>query len=149
MTIKQSYVHRFMAMTVPCEATLIASEAAELARDIETNTRRLEEKFNFYSDTSMLTKTINQRSGKRVVIDTETLDILTKVREYSIATQGTFDITVGTVKTLLQSNAKTREQVYQDAAPYMGLAAWDIEDNILIMHFPITQLDLGGLFCNG
>ena len=145
MSIKHAYVHRFMAMTVPCEVTLIASDAAKLARNIEANTRRLEAKFNFYSDTSMLTETINQRSGKRVVIDTETRDILVKVREYSIATQNIFDITVGTVKTLLQNSAKTREQVYQDAVPYMGLAAWDIEDNILIMHFPITQLDLGGV----
>ncbi|MCJ8350929.1 FAD:protein FMN transferase [Moritella sp.] len=145
MSIKHAYVHRFMAMTVPCEVTLIASDSATLARNIEANTRRLEAKFNFYSDTSMLTETINQRSGKRVVIDTETRDILVKVREYSIATQNIFDITVGTVKTLLQNSAKTREQVYQDAVPYMGLAAWDIEDNILIMHFPITQLDLGGV----
>jgi len=145
MNINQAYVHRFMAMTVPCELTLIASYAAQLALDIEANTRRLEAKFNFYADTSMLTKAINQRSGKRVVIDTETRDILAKVREYSITTQGIFDITVGTVKTLLQNSAKTREQIYQDAEPYMGLTAWDIEDNILIMHFPLTKLDLGGV----
>jgi len=145
MTIKTPYVHRFMAMTVPCEVTLIASNAAQLALDIEANTRRLEEKFNFYSDTSMLTKLINQRSGKRVVIDTETRDILLKVREYSALTQGIFDITVGTVKALLQNGTSTREQVYQAAAPYMGLAVWDIEDNTLILNYPITRLDLGGV----
>jgi len=145
MTTNQAYVHRFMAMTVPCEVTLFASNAAQLAQKIEANTHRLEGKFNFYSDSSLLTQTINRRSRKRIAIDSETKDILTKVREYSTATQGVFDITVGTVKHLLHNSAKTREQVYQDAVPYMGLAAWDIEDHSLVLHYPATKLDLGGV----
>ncbi|WP_017221557.1 FAD:protein FMN transferase [Moritella dasanensis] len=149
MTTNQAYTHHFMAMTVPCEVTLItidaASNAAQLALDIEANTKRLEAKFNFYSDTSMLTTLINQREGKRVMVDAETRDILTKVRDYSALTQGIFDITVGTVKALLQRTTLTREQIYQDAAPYMGLSAWEIEDDYLLLHFPLTQLDLGGV----
>lgn len=145
MIIKQSYTHHFMAMTVPCEVTLIADNAAQLALDIEVNTKRLEDKFNFYSATSMLTTLINQRKGKRVIIDTETRDILTKVRDYSALTQGIFDITVGTVKAALSNSTSTREQIYQDAAPYMGLSVWEIEDDSLVLHYPLTQLDLGGV----
>ena len=145
MSTKQIYTHHFMAMTVPCEVTLIAPNAAQIALDIETNTKRLEEKFNFYAKTSMLTTVINKRSSKRISIDNETKNILTKVREYSALTQGIFDITVGTVKTLLQNSSLTREQIYQDATPYMGLAAWEIEDNTLILDYPMTQLDLGGV----
>ncbi|WP_392340938.1 FAD:protein FMN transferase [Moritella marina] len=149
MTINQAYTHHFMAMTVPCEVTLItidaATNTAKIARDIEVNTKRLEDKFNFYSSTSMLTTLINQREGKRVMLDTETRDILTKVHDYSALTQGIFDITVGTVKALLPRSSLSREQIYQDAAPYMGLSAWEIEDDCLLLHFPLTQLDLGGV----
>lgn len=145
MTTKKSYTHHFMAMTVPCEVTLVSENAAQLALDIEANTKRLEDKFNFYSAMSMLTTLINQRESKRVMVDAETRDILIKVRDYSALTQGIFDITVGTVKALLQRSTLTREQIYQDAAPYMGLSAWEIEDDCLLLHFPLTQLDLGGV----
>lgn len=47
MTTKRAYTHHFMAMTVPCEVTLIAANAAQITRDIEANTKRLEDKFNF------------------------------------------------------------------------------------------------------
>lgn len=146
MSTKSVYNSVFEAMTVPCEVTLVADNAARIAELIEQNTRRLEQKFNFHKADSWLNKQINQRAGNRIFVDSETAEILQAVRQHSEASQGIFDITVGTVKYLQQQTPELpRETIYQQAQPLMGLDAWQITGNSLELLFADTRIDLGGV----
>lgn len=146
MSTNQPFSHRFMAMTVPCEVMIFAPESARITQAIEANTRRLESKFNFYDSGSVLSAQINQRKADSVEIDGEMLSVLTKVREHSSATNGIFDITIGTVKAFQQTGGSvSREEAYQFAQPYMGLSSWDLEEGKLNFAFSQTRIDLGGV----
>ncbi|OLQ72979.1 thiamine biosynthesis protein ApbE [Photobacterium proteolyticum] len=146
MSTNQPFSHRFMAMTVPCEVMIFAPEPAQIAQVIEVNTRRLESKFNFYDSDSVLSVQINQRKADSVEIDDEMLKVLTKVREHSIATNGIFDITIGTVKAFQQPGGSvSREKAYQFAQPYMGLSSWSLEESKLNFACSQTRIDLGGV----
>jgi len=152
MSSKLPVIWRFTAMTVPCELILFASEAKVLAQQIELNMRRLEAKYNFHDEASWLNRIINQRSAPTVVIDPETADILHRVRQCSEITRGVFDITIGTVKRFNAQKIESlsREAVYQQMAPFMGLTAWALSENgaktsTLTLPYAATQLDLGGV----
>lgn len=146
MNTNQPYSHRFMAMTVPCEVMIFAPKAAQISHEIENNTHRLERKFNFYDPDSVLSTQINQRKTDSIAVDDEMLSVLSLVREHSLATNGTFDITIGTVKDYQQQNAAiSREKAYQFSLPFMGLSSWQLEEGKLCFSFPQTRFDLGGV----
>ncbi|CAM3237985.1 FAD:protein FMN transferase [Shewanella violacea] len=146
MSSKPAYVHRFTAMTVPCEIILFADDAKPLAVAIEDNTRRLEAKYNFHDKDSWLSRQVNTRRSSKVELDHETWTILRQVREYSMATQGIFDITIGSLK-YLEANQPdlSREALYLSIEPYMGLNAWSLEGMNLCFSHCLTRFDLGGV----
>ncbi len=146
MSSKPAYVHRFTAMTVPCEVILFADAAAPLAQAIEDNTRRLQAKYNFHDKGSWLSRQINARRSEKVKLDHETWTILRRVRQYSLACQGIFDITIGSLKYLEASQPDlTREALYLSIAPYIGLDAWSLEGMELSFPHAQTRFDLGGV----
>lgn len=139
--------HRFSAMTVPCEVQLYDSlNANHIAEMIEHNTRRLEKKYNFYSNDSWLSTELNHRDADRVQLDDESIGIFQTIRNLTIGTDGVFDPTVGSVKCLLKENSHlTHEQAYHLAKPMMGQSVWNIEGNELVLAHAGTRFDLGGV----
>ena len=110
------YSHSFSAMTVPCQLLLTGECTADLttaALAVEQNTKRLENKYNFYQQDSWLNSVINNRQLASVVLDKETAQVLTSVRQLSEATLGCFDITVGTLKrTAMRYPDMTHQQLF-------------------------------------
>ena len=146
MSSDAGYHYRFTAMTVPCEIILFADTAELLAVAIENNTRRLEAKYNFHDKCSWLSQQINARQVNKVQLDDETAGILASVRQYCIATDGVFDITIGSLKYQQASQSTlSREQLYLSIAPYMGLSNWSIDGNWLNFYHYQTRFDLGGV----
>lgn len=147
MPSNMPFIHRFKAMTVPCEVQLFGSpNASQIAAVIEQNTYRLEQKYNFYSEQSWLTRELNQRTGHSVLLDDESLVVFQTLKNLVTGTAGVFDPTVGSLKWLLNNNASlSRTQAYQIAQPMMGEAAWHIENNQLIISHDETRFDLGGV----
>lgn len=147
MPSRMPVVHRFTAMTVPCEVQLFgSSKSSQLAQMIEHNTRRLEKKYNFYSDQSWLTCELNQRSDNRVQLDDESLVVFQAIKNIVVGTQGVFDPTVGSIKWLLRNNHQlSRAEAYQLAKPMMGVSAWQIIGSELVFAHPQTRIDLGGV----
>lgn len=147
MHSNRPFVHRFKAMTVPCEVQLFGSlKASQIAAMIEQNTHRLEQKYNFYSEQSWLTRELNQRSGQSVLLDDESLVVFQTLKNLVTGTAGAFDPTVGSLKWLLAKNASlSRAHAYQMAQPMMGETAWHLEDNQLCISHQETRFDLGGV----
>lgn len=135
-------------MTTPCEVVLYANNkeaAAKVAADIEANTFRLEKKYNFFSNDSLISA-INTRDNNRVEIDNETRDVLTTVRQLSEQTENIFDITAGTLKQCRSLDSiDAVEACQKKLRPYMGIGNWSIEGNDLVFRNPHVQIDLGGV----
>ncbi|KLN66721.1 MULTISPECIES: FAD:protein FMN transferase [Vibrio] len=147
MPSSSPFIHKFRAMTVPCEVQLFGSQdASQIALMIEHNTRRLEQKYNFYSDQSWLSQQVNNRQGSSVELDDESLMVFEALRNIVDGTQGVFDPTVGTVKTLLASNASLgRDAIYLKAKPAMGVESWELSGKTLDIAHRDTRFDFGGV----
>lgn len=105
------HIYRFESFTTHCELhidaenKLFADYAAHL---IQTETKRLEQKYSFFSNTSQLYKT-NHRDTNRVTIDDEFSSLIQLALFYYEKTLGAFDVTLnGTIgleeNTLIFSN---------------------------------------------
>lgn len=140
-------IHRFTAMTVPCEVQLFgSSKASQITRLIEENTHRLESKFNFYSEDSFLNEAINRRTSHRVALDEESLKVFQTLEGLVKGTDGVFDPTVGTVKWLSKLNSGlSRDEAYQLAQPAMGISSWQVNRGCLEIKDAMTRFDLGGV----
>jgi thiamine biosynthesis lipoprotein len=152
LTLKNSlkkYSHQFHCMTTPCEVQLYAKNAKladKVARSIEENTRRLEKKYNFFSNDSFISE-INNRQGSTLKIDDETYTVLSLVQMLSKKTQACFDITVGTLKqcSKLPSVAEI-EACRARLTPFTGADKWQlINNNTLKFANEHVKLDLGGV----
>jgi len=135
-------------MTTPCEIQIYSSSsqmAQRLAKRIEKNSRRLETKYNFFSQDSFLTE-INQRTKDHVLIDRETHDILQNVRDLSKLTQGVFDITTGTLKQCLQLSSSQQIQACQlELKQLIGPDSWQLQHDRIVFSNNHVKLDLGGV----
>lgn len=144
----EKHTHHFVCMTSPCEIILYAknkNQAMRVASEIENNTRRLEDKYNFFNKNSCLSK-INNRTEDRVKIDEETLSVLRQVREMSVKTQGKFDITVGTLKQCEKlESVKEIESCRTRLKCLIGPDSWSLSEGFV--HFKNTRvkIDLGGV----
>lgn len=143
------YNWQFCAMTVNCQLLLVADDlkhANNVAREVQAQTLALSQKYNFYQHDSWLNKEVNNRALSHVHLDPESLAIFTRVRELSKATQGAFDICVGTIKKLaVKTPQLTRAKLFEKNQHAMGLACWKIKDNFLQFNESATQFDLGGV----
>lgn len=147
----QALRYTFGAMTTRCELRfygLEAPAATALAQAIEARVAGLVERFNFHAPGSWLNRVVNNRRSNRVtLIDEETIHILNRVREHSLITGGSFDITVGTLAARLK-RARTADEVamvQRHLAPCRGVERWWLEGNILSFDNAITRFDLGGV----
>ncbi len=144
----KKYSHQFNCMTTPCEVQLYAADAKsaeKVARLIENNTRRLEKKYNFFSDDSLIAK-INNRTQAIVNIDKETHYVLSLVQTLSAKTQGSFDITVGTLKQCAKQTTVAKiEACRAKLKPFIGADKWRLTENSLHFSNEFVKLDLGGV----
>jgi len=144
----KKYSHQFDCMTTPCEVQLYSTDAKsaeKVARLIERNTRRLEKKYNFFSDDSLIAK-INNREQGIVNIDKETHHVLSIVQRLSAATQGHFDITVGTLKQCSKQTTVAKiEACRARLKPFIGADKWRLTENNIHFSNKFVKLDLGGV----
>ncbi|WP_122082303.1 FAD:protein FMN transferase [Vibrio coralliirubri] len=136
MSSNLPFVHRFHAMTVPCEVQILSidianfpgASAKEIADEIEQNTRRLEDKYNFYCDDSWLTQHINQRASCDVELDSESAEVFQHLDRLSQLTFDTFDTTVGSIKHLLKQKPKMlHSHAFQALSSALGKQAWELK----------------------
>ncbi|MCG7488408.1 FAD:protein FMN transferase [Vibrio sp. Of14-4] len=141
------FIHRFQAMTVVCEVQIYGTaDAKSVAAMIESNTRRLEEKYNFYSQSSWLNQVVNQRKTSTVTLDDESYTVFEVVRRLVDGTKGIFDPTVGTVKSLINKTPELDKfTAYDSAKHFMGPQAWSLAEHTLTVPALETQFDLGGV----
>ena len=166
MNSKLPFVHRFHAMTVPCEVQILSLDlthfpkacAKSIADEIEQNTHRLEGKYNFYSDNSWLTRQINQRTTSEVELDSESAEVFEHLDRLSQLTFDTFDTTVGSIKHLLKQKPKmSHSHAFQALSSALGKQAWELKEAIgqeetvelqrTRLHVPDsrTRFDFGGV----
>lgn len=145
------YVHCFKAMTVPCEVRLygtgkLSHELNQLASRVEENTRRLEKKYNFYNRESWLSLQVNQRRNSSVELDEEAALVFSLLEDLVNATQGVFDPSVGTLKSIMNSQPElSYKQGFQLAQGAMGVDLWQVQNGVLFVKDKLTQFDLGGV----
>jgi thiamine biosynthesis lipoprotein len=141
----------FVSMTTECSVlvydTDILQSIIENVFDlVRQNTLRLEKKYSFYNQDSYLNKVINNRETKEVLLDDETANVLSIVKEISSLTNGYFDITMGTLKHCYkETTKKAMQKSLDELSPQIGFDSWDIKDNRLYFKYPKTKLDLGGV----
>ncbi|MFA0550768.1 FAD:protein FMN transferase [Vibrio lentus] len=136
MSSNLPFVHRFHAMTVPCEVQILSidwanfpeTSAKDIAKEIEQNTRRLEDKYNFYCNDSWLTQCINQRASCDIELDPESAEVFQHLDRLSQLTFDTFDTTVGSIKHLLKQKPKMlHSHAFQALSSALGKQAWELK----------------------
>ncbi|ALO35271.1 hypothetical protein CMT41_11470 [Colwellia sp. MT41] len=144
----KKHCHQFTCMTTPCEIILYAKrakDAKKVAYLIEKNTRRLEQKYNFFSDNSFIS-TINNRSVAVVKIDAETHQVLSLVKALSANTNNIFDITTGTLKQCAKlASIDEIEHCRKRLIPYIGADKWWLTPGEIHFANRYVKIDLGGV----
>lgn len=147
--LKKDYNFEFISMTTPCKVQLYKVDektALKCFEEIKNNTLYLENKYNFYSQNSYLSKFINNRNKNKIKLDSQTAFVLKRVRDFSIQTNNLFDITMGTIKKCYNYNSL--DLVRNSLEKYLaktGIESWDIINRQLIFKYKETLLDLGGV----
>ncbi|MCZ8502312.1 FAD:protein FMN transferase [Vibrio lentus] len=140
MSSNLPFVHRFHAMTVPCEVQILSidlanfpeTSATAIATRIEQNTRRLEDKYNFYCNDSWLTQCINQRTSCDIELDSESAEVFQHLDRLSQLTFDTFDTTVGSIKYLLKQKPKMlHSHAFQALSSALGKQAWELKGTMV------------------
>jgi len=142
--IKQ-HIYKFTVMTSPCEIHIYCNDeikSRNIAKKILTMAKELEFKYNFYNSNSYLSA-LNQR--KTNLLDTKTKDLLNRAKLFYGKTNGTFDITMGTLTQARKlSTVEAVEERIKSLRPYLGIEHFKIKKNRLIFDNPHTLIDLGG-----
>jgi thiamine biosynthesis lipoprotein len=100
----------FQAMATPCEVrleTLNFSLAEHVARVVETETRRIEQKFSRYRADSVISR-INAAAGAAVEVDAETAMLLDFADQCHRLSDGLFDITSGALRRVWRFDGSDR-----------------------------------------
>jgi len=125
-------IYKFECFTSPCEVQLYCDDkrvADNCAKDILTESKRLEKKYNYFDSHSVLSK-LNKR--EITLLDSETKSVLSRAKQYYTKTNKIFDITVITSK----NNT--------NLAQYVGCEHFEIKKNKLYFNNKFTKIDLGG-----
>lgn len=140
------YIYKFNAMSTPCELILYFHEkkvADSLAESVVLEVKRLEKKYNYYSENSYLSL-LNKREENR--LDKESKNLLQRAKKYYTLTNGIFDITVATLKPLFNSEKSLHnfEDKRKELLPYVGCEHFEIKKDKLYFDNEFTKIDLGG-----
>ena len=125
-------IYKFSSMSTPCEVQLYCNDkqlSDACIKDIMSECKRLELKYNYYNNNSYLSKLNNRTTN---LLDIETKSLLSSAKQYYKKTSTIFDITICTIK-----DDKSLKQ-------YVGCNNFDIKKNKLYFTNEYTKIDLGG-----
>ena len=90
---------------------------------------------------------INEAAGEPVEVNAETADVIGKSIGYSEASDGLFDITIGTVTVLwdFDEGVKPDDDVLAEAVKHVGYGNISVDGTTVQLSDPDTKLDLGGV----
>lgn len=90
---------------------------------------------------------INNAHGAPVEVADETAEVISDSLEYSKASDGLFDITIGAVSTLwdFDEGTKPSDEDIQAALPHVGYGCVQVDGNTVTLSDPDARLDLGGI----
>ena len=139
------HIYKFEAMSTDCEVILITPDKAKAdscAKAILTEAKRLEKKYSFYKEDSILSQ-INRR--KMESLDSESRSIIARALQYCKKTNGIFDITIGTIKHLyIEGDAQKLHVESNKLKAYVGCEHIKLKRDKIIFDNPYTIIDLGG-----
>lgn len=133
-------------MSTSCELLLFTEskvQADSVADTILLETKRLEKKYNYYKENSIVSQ-INSRQTQE--IDSETKTILQRAKKYYKLTDGVFDITIATIKELYreESDEKTFNTKREFLTSFVGCEHFALKRDKIVFDNPHTKIDLGG-----
>lgn len=142
----KKFVYRFEAMSTPCELILYAKDkfqADESAKNVLEETKRLESKYNYFDEKSLISQINNRKVSD---LDLETKTILQRSLHFYKDTNGVFDITIATIKNLYTDalSVKELEEKKESLKNYVGCEHFSIKKNKIIFDNEYTKIDLGG-----
>ena len=139
-------IYKFESMTTPCELQLFCNNksVADLcAKDILSECKRLEQKYNYYSKDSFL-HSINTRQINK--LDSETKSLLSISKQYYKKTNGIFDITIATLKDIYKNTkVKDIEEQKEKRLQFTGCKHFCIKKDKIFFTNDYTKIDFGGL----
>ena len=139
------HIYKFEAMTTDCEVILITSDKARAeacAKAILQEAKRLEKKYSYYDDASILSQ-INRRELRE--LDSESKSIIHRALLYCKKTDGIFDVTIGTIKPLyIEGDAQKLHVKSKELRAYVGCNHVKLKRNKIVFDNPYTTIDLGG-----
>lgn len=116
----------FQAMATPCEVrleTLNVTLAEHVFKVVETETRRIEQKFSRYRADSVVSR-INAAAGSAVKVDGETAILLDFADQCHGLSDGLFDITSGALRRIWRFDGSDRVPVPSQVAAILPLIGW-------------------------
>lgn len=142
----RKFIYRYEVMSTPCELIIFTQtkdKADSVADVILKESKRLEKKYNYYSEDSVVSK-LNTREN--LVLDSESKTILQRAQKYYKLTDGIFDITIATIKDIYRfsDNLDEFESKKEVLKPYIGCEHFKIKKDRLLFDNIYTKIDLGG-----
>jgi thiamine biosynthesis lipoprotein len=136
-------------MATPCEVRLETEDAAlaqVVARVVEAEARRIEQKFSRYISNSVVGR-INSSTGKKIVVDAETAHLLDFAAQCFKVSSGLFDVTSGVLRRIWRFDGSdrvpTNDQV-KSLRPLIGWQKVSWKPPTIILPAGM-EIDLGGL----
>lgn len=132
------------------EAAKMEDEAKAAIDESFDLCKALEDKLSRTRTNSDISK-LNSAKGEWVEVSDETADLLIRGLEYSIHSDGDFDITVGGVTKLWDFHAAEGEaklpdeEALAEAVKHVGFSNLEIKGNKVRLKDPETEVDLGGI----
>lgn len=142
----QAYAGSTFAFDTYCTFTVYGDQTAPAK--LASACSRFDKLFDLYDGESDIAR-INAAGGAPVKVDAATVDVVKRGIEFSKASNGLFDITIGTVSTLWNFDTGVRPADEQIAAvlPHIGWQHVRIDEDAktIALDDPVTKLDLGGI----
>lgn len=126
--------------------TIYDSDDKKILQEAIDLVRHYENLFSQTIQTSDIYK-LNNANGLPVEVDKKTIDVIKKSIEYSIISDGKFDITIGTISSLwdfTQKKIKPDDKIIKNNLENISYENILIKDNTVSLN-PNTKIDLGGI----
>ncbi len=90
---------------------------------------------------------INSAGGAPVQVERDTAELIARSLEYSEASNGAFDITIGIITSLwdFADGVKPADELIEEALPHVDYRMVHVEDQTVTLDDPFGMLDLGGI----
>jgi len=139
----------FTAMASPCEVLMEVDDrslAERILHTVSSEALRIEQKFSRYQNNNIVF-TINNSSGKPVVVDDETARLIDFADELYQLSDGLFDITSGVLRKAWRFDGSDRIPEQKTVSSLLARVGWQKvkwKDSELKLK-PGMEIDLGGI----